>query len=165
MLCICNSDLKGLKNFVLPFKDNVVPEFDELIPCLLYFSAPGVCTVWGDPHYITFDGLNYDYQGDCDYTLVKDCINSTDLPSFHLTVTNIKRKPSDKVAFTQELHLEYAGFVFSLLQSSVVELDGVKVTLPLFHPSGVAVRNIGSFVVSLKIMFSAFITVIGHSND
>ena len=107
-----------------------------------------MCTAWGDPHYITFDGLKYDYQGDCDYTLVKDCINSTDLPSFHLTVENIKNKPSDKVSYTQEVALEFDGVIFSLLQESVVEVDGVRVTPPVFHPSGITIRNIGNFVVS-----------------
>ena len=107
-----------------------------------------MCTAWGDPHYITFDGRKYDYQGDCDYTLVKDCINSTDLPSFHLAVRNYKNKPSDRVAYTQEVHLEYSDSLFSLLQGSEVQLDGVTVALPLFHQSGVTIRNVGNFVVS-----------------
>ena len=112
-----------------------------------FYSAPGSCTVWGDPHYITFDDVKYDFQGDCDYTLVKDCSNSTGLPSFHLKADNIKMKPTDRVSFTDEITLDFAGIMFSLRYGGEVRIDGVAVNLPVSHPSGVTIRKAGSMNV------------------
>uniref|UniRef100_A0A8D2LLW1 Otogelin like n=1 Tax=Varanus komodoensis TaxID=61221 RepID=A0A8D2LLW1_VARKO len=36
-----------------------------------YYPCPAVCTVYGDRHYYTFDGLEYDYVSDCQAYLVK----------------------------------------------------------------------------------------------
>lgn len=44
----------------------------------------GVCTVFGDPHYRTFDGKFFSFQGSCKYQLAADCTNHT----FSIRVTN-----------------------------------------------------------------------------
>ncbi|XP_075062082.1 otogelin-like protein [Mixophyes fleayi] len=40
------------------------------------YPCPSVCTVYGDRHYYTFDGLEYDYVSDCQAYLVKSADNS-----------------------------------------------------------------------------------------
>ncbi|KFV14379.1 Otogelin-like, partial [Pterocles gutturalis] len=40
------------------------------------YPCPAVCTVYGDRHYYTFDGLEYDYVSDCQAYLLKSTDNS-----------------------------------------------------------------------------------------
>ncbi|KAJ7329862.1 hypothetical protein JRQ81_016036, partial [Phrynocephalus forsythii] len=58
-----------------------------------YYSCPAVCTVYGDRHYYTFDGLEYDYVGDCQVYLVK----SVDHSNLSVIVQNKKCFDNDIV--------------------------------------------------------------------
>ncbi|NXD81247.1 OTOGL protein, partial [Halcyon senegalensis] len=40
------------------------------------YPCPAVCTIYGDRHYYTFDGLEYDFVSDCQTYLVKSTDNS-----------------------------------------------------------------------------------------
>lgn len=50
-------------------------------------AGDGVCTVFGDPHYRTFDGKFYSFKGACKYQLASDCSGHT----FSVRVTNDAR--------------------------------------------------------------------------
>ncbi|XP_032077067.1 otogelin-like protein [Thamnophis elegans] len=58
-----------------------------------YYPCPAVCTVYGDRHYYTFDGLEYDYVSDCQIFLMK----SVDSSNLSLIVQNKKCFDNDIV--------------------------------------------------------------------
>lgn len=51
--------------------------------CLLSFPIPslGRCELYGDPHYISFEGVTFDFLEDCTYILVEE-----PSPRHHLTI-------------------------------------------------------------------------------
>ena len=70
-------------------------------------------------------------------------------------------KPSDKVAYTEEIDLWFNGTRFSLKQGGEIRIEGVSVNTPIVHPSGVVIRKSGgSYVVSLNL-----ILVLGSESD
>ncbi|XP_015919443.1 BMP-binding endothelial regulator protein [Parasteatoda tepidariorum] len=85
----------------------------------------GVCTVFGDPHYRTFDGKIFNYQGSCKYVLSKDCINR----SFSVEVLNEARF-SKSFSWTKSVTIKVNGTKIRLGQYMKIHVNHKPVKLP-----------------------------------
>ncbi|GAB1861165.1 BMP-binding endothelial regulator protein [Camponotus japonicus] len=109
----------------LPCPPNSKLEHPEGQCCPRCVESDGICTVFGDPHYRTFDGKFYSFKGACKYQLVTDCVTHT----FSIRVTNDARKTKSS-AWTKTIALKIGDLKVNLGQKMRVKVNGKKVNLP-----------------------------------
>uniref|UniRef100_H3AZ76 VWFD domain-containing protein n=1 Tax=Latimeria chalumnae TaxID=7897 RepID=H3AZ76_LATCH len=88
---------------------------DGAAQCVAESSA--VCWAWGDPHYHTFDGKNYDFQGTCTYTIAKNCGSDITLPAFSVEEKNENRGGNTRVAYVRTVKVEVYGVTITVVRS------------------------------------------------
>ncbi|KAK9952096.1 hypothetical protein ABG768_017954 [Culter alburnus] len=134
-----------LQNITCENGKNPVLVYDEHY-CCQYYTCDCFCEGWGDPHYITFDGLFYSYQGNCTYILMEEI-----RPHYHLKIyiDNVYCDPVEHVSCPRSIIVSYNKQVITLKNHNLIGgadleviKDDVKLNLP-YAFNGVRVISSG----------------------
>ncbi|KAL5005568.1 hypothetical protein ScPMuIL_016726 [Solemya velum] len=117
-------------------------EYQEGKCCPACVESSAVCTVFGDPHYRTFDGRMYSFQGTCKYMLTQDCLGK----SFSIKVRNDART-SSKFSWTKMLVIDLGNTRISLHPKLVTRVNRKRVKLPFTNHAEFSVVPDGNSIV------------------
>ncbi|KAI4880211.1 hypothetical protein NFI96_003064 [Prochilodus magdalenae] len=112
---------------------------DEVLGC--FPSNPVTCSIYGDPHYITFDGKAYSQRGTCNYTIATTCADGG--TSFTMTARNEERSNS---RYLNSVALDVDGLHLIIKKNRLVYVNGGQVSLPYAHRTSVSVLEMGQYV-------------------
>ncbi|KAM9425858.1 IgGFc-binding protein-like [Pholidichthys leucotaenia] len=85
------------------------------------FDAMSTCIVWGDPHYISFDGALAHFQGTCSYIISESVSNGTNETQFQVIATS-NHRGNNRVSFVSAVDI----YLSNLLESVHVRLGPNK---------------------------------------
>ncbi|XP_023393677.1 IgGFc-binding protein [Pteropus vampyrus] len=106
--------------------------------CVPNYEA--TCWLWGDPHYHSFDGRDFDFQGTCNYVLVTtSCpgVTTEDLTTFTITTKN-ENRGNPAVSFVRLVTVTVLSINISIHKGEVgkVRVNGVLTALPVSVAGG-----------------------------
>ncbi|XP_070620743.1 IgGFc-binding protein-like [Erythrolamprus reginae] len=100
-------------------------------------SPHAMCWASGQPHYHTFDGRSFDFQGSCTYTVAKTCGTSSNLPFFHIFSKSQKSSPFSFVSHVT-ITIYNSSITMVKHEYGLVRINHVRSRLPVSLHNGLA---------------------------
>lgn len=110
--------------------------------CPKCVEEDAVCAVFGDPHYRTFDGRIFNFQGTCKYILAQDC----DKKTFQVRVRNDARL-TNSYAWTNMVMVHIKKIRITLHQNLIIKVNRKRVTLPYVQKGSFTIMKSGYSVI------------------
>ncbi|CAI5658937.1 unnamed protein product [Oreochromis niloticus] len=114
------------------------------------YDAMSTCTVWGDPHYITFDGAVAHFQGTCSYIIAESTNHGTNETQFQVIATN-NHRGNNRVSFVSAVDIYLSNHPESVHirigPNKRVTVNGNDVSLPTTVGILAQVVRQGSYIV------------------
>nr|XP_021532639.1 mucin-5AC [Aotus nancymaae] len=135
--------------------------------CCQRYQCQCVCSGWGDPHYITFDGTYYTFLDNCTYVLVQQIVPV--FGHFRVLIDNYFCNAEDGLSCPRSIILEYRQSRVVLTRKPVrgVMTNEIifnnKVVSPGFQKDGIVVSRVGIKMyaaipeLGVQVMFSGLI--------
>ncbi|XP_053908647.1 IgGFc-binding protein-like [Cuculus canorus] len=101
-------------------------------------SLVASCWAWGDPHYHSFDGLDFDFHGTCGYTMAETCGPDPTLVAFKVEAKNDLLGGVTTASYVATATVEVYGHRVSIHRREVgkVRVNGVSALLPVTLEDG-----------------------------
>nr|XP_009942511.1 PREDICTED: mucin-5AC-like [Opisthocomus hoazin] len=153
LLCKGDNKVEVIPTHCLPVKEitcaNKYPAI--LVPdengCCYHYECQCVCSGWGDPHYITFDGTYYTFLENCTYVLVKQIVPKYD--NFRVYIDNYYCDAEDGLSCPKSIIIFYKSAEVVLTRQLVngvmtnVMYFNKKIVKPGFKKDGISFSTLG----------------------
>ncbi|KAM9190271.1 mucin-5AC-like [Mergus octosetaceus] len=153
IICEGDNKIKVFQKTCQPVKEitcaNKYPPI--LVPdenyCCYHYECQCVCSGWGDPHYITFDGTYYTFLENCTYVLVKQIVPKYD--NFRVYIDNYYCDSKDGLSCPKSIIIFYKSAEVVLTRELMngvmtnVMYFNKKIVQPGFKKDGIYFSTLG----------------------
>uniref|UniRef100_A0A3B3I7T5 Mucin-2-like n=1 Tax=Oryzias latipes TaxID=8090 RepID=A0A3B3I7T5_ORYLA len=132
--------------------------------CCQHYACDCVCEGWGDPHYITVDGLYYSYQGNCTYVLVEEIVTKYHLKIY---IDNVFCDVGEDVSCPRSIIISFRSQTVKLINHNPAggrpdleaQRNGAKIQLP-YSQYGLKIMSSGIDLI-LEMPFLEIVVTFG----